>query len=219
MAIYSKNPLFGTDIRPVFSQLAFDGIIALQQLPVFVFLLFPPFVFDFFHPWEDSVWKTLTWTFTKPWKHPLLFPLGYFKTTSSFSLKQNLTNPKKREKTTLLQAYANGYPKARLTTHTTHRVTLFLPLLWGSNHQLPECPVWFSQINCSKLQLISRKKLLFKSSLQPAALIHLERREVRWDSAMWCLGLSLQALLFSIPLWNALHSWHIPFHTWGSRLY
>lgn len=156
------------------------------------------------------------WTFTKPWKQPLFFPLGYFKTTSPFSLKQNLINPEKREKTTLLQAYANGYQRARLRTCT---VTLFLPLLWGPEHQLPECPVGFSQINCYKLQLMSRKKLLFQSPLQPTTLIHLERREVCWDSAMWCLGLSLQALLFSIPLWNALHSWHIPFHTWGSRLY
>lgn len=218
MAIYSKNPLFGTDIRPVFSQLAFD-VISTSAAPCVRVFAVSPFClwFIFIHG------KIL---FGKLWHghlqslecFPLLFPLGYFKTTSSFSLKQNLINPNKREKTTLLQAYANGYPKARLTTHTTHRITLFLPLLWGPNHQLPECPVWFSQINCSKLQLISRKKLLFKSSLQPAALIHLERREVRWDSAMWYLGLSLQALLFSIPLWNALHSWHIPFHTWGSRL-
>lgn len=49
MAIYSKNTLFGTETRPVFSQLALDRIIALNQLPVFVFLLFPPFVFDFFN--------------------------------------------------------------------------------------------------------------------------------------------------------------------------
>lgn len=39
---------------------------SLHLTEVFVFLLFPPFVFDFFHPWEDSVWETLTWTFTRP---------------------------------------------------------------------------------------------------------------------------------------------------------
>lgn len=136
VATNSKNTLFGTDTRPVFSQLAFDRIIALNQLPVFVFLLFPPFVFDFFSAMGRFCLENSEWTFTKPWKQPLLFSLVYFKTTSSFSLKQNLINPEKREKTTLLQAYANGYRKARLRPHGNIVLTLALrskpPTFWMS---------------------------------------------------------------------------------------